>query len=262
MIYNTNPDVTNSPLVAWDNLIDTGTLTASSSLAGFPVDGLLNGVTTDPWRPNAMPATVTLAMPDVAPASVVAFAAHDMGSKGVTVILERLVSAVWVDAASVEVESDDPFMLSFPVSDAAQWRVRFTGAETFRLAVLHLSKGLTIPGRVVPPHVPLHRVSEVDLVGDSESGTGEFLQADFERTGGRASLNFSVQLPDFAAGDDFEGFRQHFNRGRPFFFASTPTYEPRDMGYLWKGQRSGSILAPYQDAVFMTIGLEASVYVR
>lgn len=262
MIYNTNPAVSDSPLILWDNAIARGTISATSSATGTTPLSLLSGVTTDPWGPSAMPVTVTMALASGEPVSAIGFAGHNMAAKGVTVILERLVSAAWVAVMTVVPASDDPFVMSFPTIETTQWRVRFTGSETFSLAVMTLGNALVVPGRVVPPHVPLHRSSEVMLVGESESGTGEFLQADFERTGGRASINFSVQLHEFAAGDDFDGFRQHFNRGRPFFFASFPETYPLDMGYLWRGQRAQSITAPWRDAVFMTIGMECSVYVR
>lgn len=261
MIHNQNFEISNSPLIGWDNLVPQGTLTATSSATGFPVSGLLNGVTTDPWRPNAMPATVTLVLPTARFASMVCFAAHDLGTRGVTVILERLVGATWTLVMQVTPIDDAPLILSFNAVSAVQWRVRFTGANTFRLSVMSLCLGLTIPGRIVPPHAPLHRVSEVELVGDSESGTGEFLQADFNRTGGRANINFSVQLSDFATGEEFEAFRQHFNRGRPFFLACFPTFAADDVGYVWRGQRASSIVPAYQDAVYMSIGMELSVYV-
>lgn len=260
MIYNANPVAYDSPLVAWDNLILQGTLTATSSAADFPLSGLLNGYTTDPWRPNAMPATLTLTLTGPAYADALCFAAHDMATQDVTVILERLVGATWTHTRTIKPGSDDPFMMTFPAVQATEWRVRFTGSNTFRLAVISLSRSLTIPGRVIPPHVPLHRVSEVELIGDSESNIGEFLQADFMRTGGRARLAFSVQLPDFATGDNFEGFRQHFNRGYPFFMACFPTTYPKDMGYLWR--IGGSILTPWQDAVYMSLEMECGVYVR
>ena len=262
MIHNTNFDVMDSPLIAWDNLVAQGTLAASTSAAGFPVTGLQNGVTTDPWSPTAMPATVTLTLSVARFVSVLSFAAHNMGTQGVTVILERFVGSSWVAVFTYAPADDLPFMLSFPAVDAAQWRVRITGANLFWVAVMSLALGLTIPGRVVPPHTPLHRVSEVELVGDSESGTGSFLQADFERMGGRAQINFSVQLNDFATGEEFEAFRQHFNRGRPFFIACFPTTFPQDMGYVWRGQRADSIVPAWQDAVFMSIGMGLSVYVR
>lgn len=261
MIYNSNASVTNSPLAIWDNLIPKGTLTASGSAAGFPVSGLLNGVTTDPWKPDAMPASLTLTLSATATAGAVCFAAHDMGTQGVAVAVDRWDGAAWVQIISHSPTDDAPLILSFAPVSSIQWRIRFTGSNTFRLAVVSIGPVLEFPGRVVPPHVPLHRASEITLVGDSESGTGEFLQADFERTGGRANIQFSVQLPDFAAGDAFEGFRDHFNRGRPFFFASFPTYDTKDVGYLWRGEGAQSIVAPYQDAVYMTIGMECLLYV-
>ena len=261
MIHNQNPAVRDSPLIGWDNLVPQGTLTATSADAGAPVTGLLNGVTTDPWRPAAMPATVTLELAAPRYASMLCLAAHDLGTQGVTVILERLVGATWTPVMQVTPTDDTPLILSFAAVSAEDWRVRFTGSTVFRLAVMSLCLGLQVPGRIVPPHAPLHRISEVELVGDSESGTGEFLQADFNRTGGYASINFSVQLADFAAGEDFEAFRQHYNRGRPFFMACFPTFEPRDVGYLWRSQRAASIVPAYKDAVFMSIGMECSAYV-
>jgi hypothetical protein len=259
MITNLDPGVRNSPLIAWDNLVPQGTLAATSTAAGFLLSALTNGVTTDPWRPASMPATVTLTLPVARAASCLAFAAHDMHTAGVTATLQRLVGADWVTVATVTPASNAPFMVAFLPLTAAGWRVTFTGG-VFRVAVMHLSNAMTVPGVVQPPHTPLHRVSEVDLVGESESGTGEFLQADFQRTGGRASLDFGVQLPLFALGE-FEAFRQHFNRGRPFFIACTPTYEPLDMGYCWRANGAPSIVPAYRDAVFMDIPLEVSVYV-
>mgnify|MGYP001090962720 CR=1 FL=1 len=257
MIYNINPAVDNSPLIAWDNLIPAATITATTG----DETALLNGVTTDPWVPTAMPATVSIDAGAGVTASTFCIAAHNLGSVGATVTLERLVGAVWTQVQQITPADDSPLIMSFSPISAQEWRAVFSGATAPRVAVMSLGPGLIVPGRIIPPHIPLHRASEVNLVGDSESGTGEFLQADFERTGGRVSLNFSVQLPDFAAGDDFEAFRQHFNRGRSFFMACFPEHEPLDVGYLWRSKRGSNILAPYQDAVFMSFGIEASLYV-
>lgn len=261
MIYSTDPSVGNSPYIAWDNLIATGTLAATSSASGAPVTGLLNGYTTDPWQPSAMPATVTLTLAAPAPVSCVAFAGHNMHTQGVTVTVERLIGETWTTVRAVTPDSDAPFIVSFSLADSAGWRVVFSGASTFRLAVMHVSRGLVFPSqtRIVPPHVPLNRVSEVELVGGAEGSTGEFLQADTMRTGGRASLAFSVQSQGFIKGEDFEAFRQYFNQGRPFFVACFPRFDPADMGYVWRN--SGNIVTPYQDAVFMALDMEVGVYV-
>lgn len=261
MIYSTDSAVSDSPFIAWDNLIATGTLTATSSASGFPVSGLLNGYTTDPWKPDAMPATVTLSLAASAPVSCVAFAGHDMFTQGVSVEVQRLSGGSWVKVRGITPESDDPFIVSFPVADSDGWRVVFTGG-VFRLSVMHVSRALVFPSlcRIVPPHVPLNRCDTIELVGGPDSSTGEFLQADTMRTGGEASINFSVQSQAFIKSADFEGFRQHFNAGRPFFIACLPRFDPSDMGYVWRNGRN-SIVTPYRDAVFMSLGMSVGVYV-
>jgi hypothetical protein len=261
MIYNTNPFVQNSPLIVWDNLILGGALSASSSAVGFPVEGLLNSVTTDPWKPSAMPATLSVDLGSDTYCNALCFAAHDMGTQGVTITLERLVGVDWIACMSASPANDDPIIMSFSARNATEWRVVFTGGNVFRLSVVTLGRGLIVPGRIVPPHLPLHRASTIKLVGSTESSTGEFLQADFERAGGSSSIQFSAQYPEFALSDEFEAFRQHFNRGRAFFMACFPTHEPNDMGMLWRAAGSSDILAPYRDAVFMDLGMECGLYV-
>jgi hypothetical protein len=261
MIYNTNQFVKDSPLIVWDNVILGGYLSASSSADGFPVTGLLNSVTTDPWKPSAMPATLSVDLGSASYCNALCFAAHDMGTRGVTITLERLVGVDWIGCMSITPDSDEPIIMSFPAREATEWRVVFSGDNTFRLSVMTLGRALMVPGRIIPPHVPLHRASTIKLVGATESGTGEFLQADFERAGGSASFQFSAQYPEFALSDEFEGFRQHFNRGRAFFMACFPTHEPRDMGMLWRAPGGSDILAPYRDAVFMDLAMECGIYV-
>jgi hypothetical protein len=259
MILSIDTNVTNSPVVWWENLFQSGEVAATSSAAGYPVTGLQNGYTTDPWQPSAMPATVTLTLASATYATGLCLAGHDMHTKGVTVILERLVGGSWVLVLSGAPQSNDPFILSFPPLEAAEWRVRFAGANTFRLAVMMLGRGLMFRGVIQPPHTPLHQASEVELIGGSESATGEFLQADFKRSGARASIDFGVQYPALVGGDRFQSFRNHFNRGKPFFIACFPRFNPRDVGYCWRN--SGNLIPSYSDAVFMPVSLEVGVHV-
>lgn len=256
MIISTDFSVADSPVIWWENLLQSGTVTATS---GADVGALANGYTTDPWRADAMPATVTVTLSGAAMANAVCFAGHDMHAKGVIAIVERFTGGAWVQVATGAPKYAGVFILSFPCASADQWRVRFTGANTFRLAVMTLGLGLMVPGIIQPPHTPLYMASEVELIGASESGTGEFLQADFKRSGGRADLDFGVQYPAFIKSDRFLAFRDHFNRGRPFFVAIMPRHDPRDVGYLWRG--GANILPAYSDAVFMPFSLEASLHV-
>lgn len=259
MISTTDPMVADSPVIWWESLIRAGTIDATSSAAGHPVTGLQNGYTTDPWKPAAMPATVTLTLAIAGFANAVCFAGHDMHSKGVTIILDRLVGADWVHVATGAPQRAGAFILSFPAVSATQWRLRFTGDNTFRLAVCVLGRGLFVPGRIQPPHKPLFMASEVELIGGSQGSTGEFLQADFRRSGAEASLDFGAQYPDFIKSEWFLEFREYFNRGGGFFIACFPRHEPRDVGYVWRNR--GSLIPGYSDAVFMPLSLDVALHV-
>lgn len=259
-VFSRDPTIRNDAVIAWNNLVPDASLAASTSATGFPVSGLLNGVTTDPWKPTAMPATVTVTLAAVSAVSCLSIAAHDLGSKAATVKLEYHNGTAWVEVATVEPENDRPLMVLFPAIDADEWRVTFSGASIPSVAVLHLSNAMTVPGRVQPPHVPLHQTSTIELVGDTESGTGEFLQADWERFGGREGINFSVQRQDFAKGAEMQGFREYYNAGKPFFVACFPEYDPDDMGYCWRAPGADSLLVAHSDPVFMGVGIVVSVY--
>lgn len=259
MIISTDTNVQNDPVIFFENLIQSGLVDASTSADGYPVTGLQNGHTTDPWMPTAMPSTVTLTLAGSATATALCLAGHDLHAKGVTVILERLVSGSWAHVISGNPEDAGPFILSFPARDATQWRIRFTGSNTFRLAVATLGSGLIFPGLIQPPHTPLHQASEAELIGAGEGSTGEFLQADYKKSGGRANINFGMLRPDFVSGSKFQSFRDHYNRGRPFFIACFPRFSPRDIGYCWKNGRS--LTPAYADAVFMPVAIEVNIHV-
>lgn len=259
MIYSTDSKISNSPVIAWDDLTIYATLTASSSDVDFPVTGLQNGVTTDPWKPTAMPANIEIDCGASVTASALCFASHNMHTNGVTATLEYHDGADWVELREVTPESDAPFMIAFPRHDAQEWRVSFSGS-VFQVAVMSLANVLHIPNQIGAGHTPLYAASEIEILGGSVGSTGEFLQADFYRKGARASFEFLAQRPDFVLSDEFQNFRDHYNRGKPFFIALTPSHDPKDVGYVWRN--GGNLIPAYQDAAFMDVELEVGAYVN
>lgn len=259
MIVNTNPAVINSPRIAWNNLLADAVLTSTGSNPNFPITNLLNNYTNDPWIPDAVPASLFITFASARSISMACFAGHNMGGREVTVLFQHFIAGDWETIASATPTDNDTLILSFPAVSATQFRVRFLGVNTFRLGVLFVVPGLTIPGIIVPPHTPLNRVSEIELIGGAEGVTGEFLQSDFMRTGGRASLTMSAQSPSFATGSTFETFRDHFNRGRPFFIACFPTHNPDDVGFCWRN--GGNLIVAYSDPVYMAMAMDVGVYV-
>lgn len=259
MIYSNDFRVNNSPVIAWDTIMERATLSASSTATDYGIDDLQNSMTTAFWKPSTMPANITIETHETEVASVLAFAAHDMYTNGVSVTLEYHNGTSWAAVRTVTPQSDAPFMVSFPPVDADQWRVSFSGG-VFKVAVMFLGDAMHVPNQIGAGHTPLYAASEIETLGGSEGSTGEFLQSDFYRTGGSTSIDFLGQRPEFALSEEFELFRQHYNRKRPFFIACTPRFDPRDVGFVWNSGQS--LVTSYQDAVFMDISIKVSVYVK
>lgn len=259
MIHSTDYNVSNSPLIAWDDVTNAATMTPSSSADDFPVTGLQNGITTDPWKPGVMPADIEIDCGSTVTASVLSFAAHNMYTNSVSVSLEYHNGSGWVLVREVTPESNDPFMIAFPRVDSQLWRVSFTGSA-FQVSVMSLCNALHIPNEIGPGHTPFYAASEIEMLGGSLGSTGEFLQADFYRKGSKVNFEFLAQRTEFILGDEFQSFRDHYNRGKPFFIAPTPLHDRKDVGYVW---RNGNNLIPaYQNAAFMDVSIEVGAYVK
>lgn len=259
MIYSNSSTISDSPIIAWDDVTNTATLTASSSAEDFPVTGLKNGVTTDPWRPASMPANIEIDCGESKAASVLSFAAHTMGTNGVTVTLEKWDGAAWVDVISAAPETDEPLVMVFNLQEAQEWRVSFTGA-IFSVAVMSLCDALHIPNQIEPGHTPFYAAAEIELLGGSVSSNGHYLEPDFYRKGAEIDVTFSRQRPGFILSDEFLSFRDHYNKGRGFFIAMTPLHDPRDVGYVWRTPTP--FKSRYISAVQMDATLRLNAYVK
>jgi len=241
----------NSPNILWQNILLDGTVTATLEDNGLALSALTQS-TNDAWGASAG-ATLTSAG-SARTANLAGFAAHTLSGR--TVYVEYLAGASWVAAASLAVTSNAPFMLSFQTISAASWRIRVTGGA-FTLGVVFLGPALMVPGVIQVPHTPLHMCETVELMGGNQSRNGQFLLTEYEVFAGQASLSFEVQTPQYVL-DDFEAFRQWFNRGNTFFIACSGRYWPRDMGYC---RRNGQeIVPPWRDAVFMSLDMQVEVY--
>jgi hypothetical protein len=243
----------NSPHILWDNILLNGAVTASpEAVTGLGAQALTQS-TNDGWVCFGTEGTLTLDGPSQT-ADMAGFAGHTMAGKLVEV--QYLVDLAWVTAGSCVPESNEPFMIAFTRMTSTGWRVRVTGSS-FTVAVIYIGESLQIPGTIQIPHTPLHLAERVELVGGSESRAGQFLQPEIALYAGSATLAFEVQQPRFIL-DEFEAFRQWYNRGNAFFVASCPGVWPEDMGYCW---RDGNELLPiWRDAVYMGIDAGVRVY--
>ena len=249
---------TEEPSILWDDLLGKGTLTASSALDdGAGANAVFDG-TADRWRPSAMPATLAMTLPSAAWADCAAIVGHNLGTAGATLFVEYWDGAAWAVAATLAPDDDKPLCLIFEKMLSAQWRLRITGATLIYIARAMIGKRLVVPGGVTPPYVPLNMADEVELLDDGRSRNGQHIPAPVQRTGGAASIDIMPQEWEWVR-TEFEPFRQHFNRGKAFFFMASPACYPEDIGYCWRDGRE--INPSFQNAFLMNISMGVRVYV-
>lgn len=244
----------NSPNILWDSIVPRSTVTASNETPAGNAVNLKSPATNNAWQcPDASGyVSFLLAQPEAV--DTVGFASHSLSGR--LVVIEAYNGATWDEIASVTPSDNAPFMIEFDGRTAYEWRISVSGGS-FYIGVLFMGSSLVVPGVIQPPHTPLNLCEEVEIVSESQSMSGQFLGRDVAIYGGRASLSFEVQRPDFVM-NGFDPFRRHFNRGNPFFFASCPKAYPNDMGYCWRD--GGEIVPPFRDAVFMDISMDVRVY--
>jgi hypothetical protein len=164
-----------------------------------------------------------------------------------------------VIAASFTPTDNSPIALIFTRVLSLQWRLRITGATLIYMARAMIGQRLVVPGGITPPYVPLNMSDEVELLGDGRSRNGQYIPSPIQRTGGAATIGIMPQEWAWVV-NDFAAFRDHFNRGKAFFFMASPTCYPDDIGYCW---RDGKEINPsFQNAFVMQISMGVRVYVN
>ena len=115
------------------------------------------------------------------------------------------------------------------------------------------------PSGVLSGHTSVGHSNRVELMANV-SQQGQFLGTRIKRIGARVSINFGQIETDFVD-NDMAVFEAHFNSGRTFFYAGSPTDWPDDYGYCWRG---GSELRPsyVEGGELSQVDMEADFYVE
>ena len=244
----------NNPIIAWNNFLNGGGCTVSTSggteLEDGPALNATTGTTYDYWSANPSGAAVNLLFefnatrsPDFAGIS-----AHNLADLGATVAFQRWTGSAWagVGTGSVSPATNEAIGFYFDADGSTQWRMRITNvADTQAVIVGNVFLGdvMTMPTRVYQGYTPARRANNVMLQTNVSEG-GNLLGSTVVRKGIRLSASFRHLTPNFIRGDDnttgFQNFIDHFNNGKPFYWA----WRPNRNGDLYWCWRSGNVIDP------------------
>jgi len=242
------------------NILASGTLTASTESADGAKENAIDDATWDYWLPTAVPATLVVDYGSDVECDCAGIAAHDSGSVGATVSVQSSPDgATWTTQGSFVPSDDNTLMIFFPAFTARYWRFRVTNAVAL-YGVVMIGKKLEMPVTPLSGHTSLHNAKRIELMNSGTDG-GHFRGNRIMRRRAETTINFGAISATFADGDDFQLFKDHYNDGKPFFYAGCPLYYPEDVGYCWRPEGAGEIRPNYTEGgVLSEISMSVAAY--
>lgn len=164
------------------NWLAGGTVTASTTAAGYFADGPDNSLTYEKWQPTASAATWEYDHGSAAECDYCVIGAHDLGTRAATVNVQAEIAAVWTTLVSISPADNMPIMAIFEPRTQQAWRLQITYAGTAPvIGVIKFGKALQMPRPLYGGHAPLD-LSRQTILRTNISEAGEFLGRTKQRT--------------------------------------------------------------------------------
>lgn len=247
------------PTILWNNLLLGKTLAASTEAVDYPKENIRTENTVKAWRPTALPATISVDLGSSTAVDSFAIVGHDCGTKGNTILLQSSPdNSSWTTRCTVIPTDNTTILGLFTSFSDRYWRLEISGGTVPTLSVWTLSQRFNMPAGVKPPYTPMWLAQDIDLLTGMTMG-GQFLGNRVLRKGGRTTISL-VALETGFVETTLIPFREHFNSGKAFVFASSPSVFAKDVGYAWRTE--GSIMSPTFDETgnWMSTSMEVYTY--
>jgi hypothetical protein len=247
------------PTILFNNLFLSGTLSASSEAAGFPKENAISENTNKAWKPTSLPATLSVDLGTSRLINSFAIVAHECGSKGNTVTLQSSTNnSTWTTRCTVTPTDDTTILGLFNTVLARYWRIQISNGTAPAIGVAMIGSRFNLPAGVKPPYTPVWLSQTYELLTANTMG-GQFLGNKINRKGGMTSINLVSVERGFAEGTLLP-FREHYNLGKAFVWASGPSIFTKDVGYVWR--TNDSVMAPTFDenGSWMSVSMEVNAY--
>ncbi len=263
IVIDGSPTATDAlPTILYSNLYTTGTIAASTEAAGYDKENVASESTYDQWQGTTLPDWVSVDAGSSVTADCAAIVAHDCGTKAITVALQTSPDNVtWTNVDSILPTDDSPILFLFPAQTIRYWRFRFSGAGASPfIGVAMIGERLNMQGGIVTPYAPMWASKQYEMLPSTSIG-GQFLGNRIIRKSASTTVNFIPVNATFAEGD-LRPFMEHYNQGKAFVFASSPSVFDLDVGYCWK--TPGGLIRPTydEDGNWLSVSMDIECYVE
>lgn len=252
-----------APTALYENLLSEGTLSGTGS-TGFEVGNAITGTTWDFWRPpSSAVASIQVVLTSAAVADCAAISAHDMFTNGASFRVQYSANGgtTWSNATDWITPTDnDDIMVLFPEFTGNAWRLQQQNGPA-SVAVILIGKKLAFDGGIDGARVGFAHGNRVEVMGGNSIG-GQFLGQRVRRRGGNTRVTFPW-LPSQFVDNTMAEFQVHYNDGRPFAFAGSPSYDRSDLAYCWRPDTGSELRPSYiQNGIAAEVNMELDYYVE
>ncbi len=235
---------TSNARIGYENLLENGTVVASSENADFSVANIFDWRTSDFFKPAAtgtINIDLTLATTDSA--DYFAFYGQNLYDNGGTIKLQYWNGSAYVDCfAAVTPTDNTPRFVSFTARTSTKWRVVITCTDIPSIAVISFGAQLALERGMYLGWTPPQFGRATQLI-DSTSDGGEFLGRSVISQGIRTSIILN-HASDAWMRSTWLPFVRHAEQ-KPFFFVPDVATYPLESVFAFT---DGEITAPSQSA--------------
>lgn len=239
MIFlNPIQDSNSLPVVLMTSVLsDKVSSSATSALAGSHQDNLLTDTTFDQWIFGDGNQYCYFEFLTGKTINCIGIANHNMGKIEAILAIYSLDNLLFYGA----ITSDDPILITIPETTSLRYLVNVqvpVGKQGY-ISVVKMGQRITIPTTIAPPYVPINRARRVELLNSVSMGNN-FLGNSSYPKGRETDVTFNNLAKSFIDGA-FAEFAKHYDNGRAFFFAGSPSLMPLDVGYCWRREGAGEL---------------------
>lgn len=221
----------NTPRIGWRRI--AGTVAASTEAAGFAAANADTNRTDSFWQATALPATWRLDAGSAQSVSYCGIAAHDLGSRGCTILVQSSTDdSAWTTRATITPTDDSAIFALFATVSARYWRLLISGAgDEPTIGVIQFGAVTEFPQRASYVGSVSFDRTRVASYSMNRSEGGQWLG----RSVSRAMLTPVMQVAHLSEtwiAAEWDAFALYAEEA-PFFIADRPDTYPKSCCYAW-----------------------------
>lgn len=222
------------PMILWDNLVTRDSVSTTGSSPDHPVINVADNNTIDYWESStSADRSLTIAVEAGTTVNCVAISRHNIASGGGRI---RFRDGFGPVTGWVYPETDGVIVLIFPdtkTSTVCQVDV-FDMDRPAVIYNLFVGRRMVIPSGIDGAGFnPIEFSTSSELV-QNQSLSGNLIGNYIVRSAVNVDIPFNFVEQDYIY-NEVKGFAKHYNEGKPFFMASSPSLLPNDAAFLWRG---------------------------